>query len=68
MRFDRLQTAFTVGFLFRNLKEFKELQTWIEQYCKNPNPCIQYEYGDSSEDLGEAIEKYSNINMDKDDF
>lgn len=68
LKFDRLQTAFTVGFLFRNVKEFKELQTWIEQYCKNPNPCIQYEYGDSSEDLGEAIEKYSNINMEKDDF
>lgn len=68
LKFDRLQTAFTVGFLFRNVKEFKELQTWIEQYCKNPNPCIQFEYGDSSEDLGKAIEKYANINMDKDDF
>lgn len=65
LNFNRLQTAFTIGFLFRNGKEYIELQQWIEKYCKENNPCFQYEIEERKE-IDE--EKEIKLNMEKDDF
>jgi hypothetical protein len=35
-----LQSAFTVGFLFRDLNEFKDLYKFFNEYCIKDNPCF----------------------------
>jgi hypothetical protein len=59
-----MSTALSVGFLFRNKKEFIELVDFIEKYCANPFPC----FGFSKEKIVIDINKYENLFNDEDDF
>ena len=37
---EKLQPAFTIGFLFRDLNEFKDLYKFFNEYCIKDNPCF----------------------------
>ena len=37
-----LKAAFTIGFLFRNLKEFNELLNFLKKKKKEENPCFSF--------------------------
>ena len=38
--FEKLQPAFTICFLFRDLNEFKDLYKFFNEYCIKDNPCF----------------------------
>jgi hypothetical protein len=40
LQYKNLQTAMTLAFLFRNMKEFKELKNFFEDYCKTEHCCF----------------------------
>ena len=60
-----MSTGFSVGFLFRNLKEFKDMLLFIENYCKKrAHPC----FGFIKEEVKLDVNCYENIFNDQDDF
>ena len=65
-----LQSAFTIGFLFRNVKEFKELYSFLKNFKKDEiYPCFHIHFEPYKKDdvgLQNIIE--CNINNDQDDF
>jgi hypothetical protein len=63
-----MSAAFSIGFLFRNMKEFKELKNWLDDYCKNEKfSCISLI--SNREIFEKKFETAKNtINMDSDDF
>ena len=67
--FKSLQCAFTIGFLFRNVKEFKELYVFLKFFKTDKNACFNVYFGPKKDDYNincEEIEK--NINNEEDDF
>lgn len=40
MKFSKLKPCLTIGFLFRNLQEYNDLITWIENYSKQAFSCL----------------------------
>ena len=67
--FKSLQCAFTIGFLFRNVKEFKELYVFLKFFKTDKNACFNVNFGPKKDDYNincEEIEK--NINNEEDDF
>ena len=40
LKIEKLVTAFTIGFIFRNIKEFKNLYSWLLEYTKNEYSCF----------------------------
>ena len=63
-----MTSAFTAGFMFRNMSEFKELAEFLDAYSKGrKNPCFSFTFEDiaasiKNEDFQELIKN------DKDDF
>ena len=60
-----LKAAFTIGFLFRNLKEFNELLNFFKEQQKEENPC--FSFTDKKVELEIKKDKFNDIS-DKDDF
>ena len=61
LQYKSLQTAMTLGFLFRNLEEFKDLKNFLENYTNKEFSCFSYQY--------ENVPLSDNENYkDKDDF
>ena len=44
LQYKNLQTAMTLGFLFRNLKEFNDLKNFLENYSKKEYSCFSFQY------------------------
>ena len=44
LQYKNLQTAMTLGFLFRNLEEFKDLKNFLENYSKKEYSCFSFQY------------------------
>lgn len=42
LKLQKLECAFTIGFVFRNCGEFKEMIKWIEEYKKREFACFDY--------------------------
>ena len=61
-----LKAAFTIGFLFRNMKEFNELLNFLRVYKKEENPCFSFSESNIIKELPK--ENIINNNSDKDDF
>ena len=40
LKIEKLVTAFTIGFIFRNIQEFKNLYSWLLEYTKNEYSCF----------------------------
>ena len=59
-----MSTALSIGFLFRNKKEFEDLNDFLEIYCKTDFPC----FGLSKEKIELDVNKYENLFNDEDDF
>ena len=59
-----LKAGFTIGFLFRNMKEFLDLLAFLNDYKKNQNPCFSF----SEKKINNEIPEEINENSDKDDF
>ena len=67
--FKSLQCAFTIGFLFRDLKEFRELYIFFKLFMMEKLPCfhVQMKQNKKTNDISpEEIEQ--NINNELDDF
>ena len=61
LQYKNLQTAMTLGFLFRNLKEFNDLKNFLENYSKKEYSCFSFQYENVS--LKEFVSE-----KEKDDF
>ena len=61
-----LQTSFTIGFLIRNLNEYNNLISWMQNYCKSSYPC--FGYINSDVDINNDINMDYDINIEEDDF
>ena len=59
-----MSTALSVGFLFRNKKEFEDLIKFMENYSEKNYPC----FGFCKEKIVLDINKYENLFNDEDDF
>jgi cysteine protease ATG4 len=60
-----LKAGFTIGFLFRNMKEFNELVNFFMEQKKDENPCFSF----TEKKVENEFEKDNiNNNSDKDDF
>ena len=60
-----LKAAFTIGFLFRNLKEFNELLNFFKEQKNEENPC--FSFTEKKVELEIKKDKFNDIS-DKDDF
>ena len=60
-----LKAGFTIGFLFRNLKEFNELLVFFKEQQKLENPCFAYSDGKVKDEI---IKDQINEISEKDDF
>jgi cysteine protease ATG4 len=60
-----LKAAFTIGFLFRNMKEFNELLVFFKEQQKLENPCFAYSDGKVKDEI---IKDKINEISEKDDF
>ena len=65
-----LQSAFTIGFLFRNAREFKELYSFLKNFKKDEiYPCLHMHFEPYKKDDTELQKKIEyNFNNDEDDF
>ena len=61
---DGMSTALSIGFLFRNDKEFEDLIQFLDLYNKNSYPCFGY----LKEKIELNIDTYENLFNDEDDF
>ena len=64
-----MSSAFSIGFLFRNMKEFKELKNWLDEYFNKHQKqcCISIIKDRKIMELN--YEKMKNaINLESDDF
>ena len=62
-----LKAGFTIGFLFRNIKEFNELIEFLRVYKNEENPC--FSFSDKLKKVeDEFIESDINQISDKNDF
>ena len=59
-----LKAGFTIGFLFRNMKEFLDLSQFLNVYKTEKDPCFSF----SKKIINEEIPEEINQNSDKDDF
>ena len=67
-QFSSLKSALTIGFLFRNMKEFNDLLTFFRNIKKDENSCFSFsEKMNKEEDNKEFNEMLNNIS-EKDDF
>ena len=60
-----LKAGFTIGFLFRNMKEFNELLVFFKEQQKLENPCFAYSDGKVKDEI---IKDQINEISEKDDF
>ena len=59
-----LKAGFTIGFLFRNMKEFNEFLNFCREHKKEENPCFSFSEGKAKKEMPKMIIN----NSDKDDF
>ena len=65
----KMSAAFTIGFLFRNMKEFKELKNWLDCYFNSNKKFHCFSFMNDRKKLENNFEKMKNaVNMDSDDF
>ena len=65
----KMSAAFTIGFLFRNMKEYKELKNWFDDYfSKNKKFCCLSFMNDRKKMENNYEKMKSVVNMDSDDF
>jgi len=62
LKIEKLVTAFTVGFIFRNIQEFKDLYIWLLNYTQNEYSCFCLD----KLDIEEKFNKY--IDLENNDF
>ena len=65
-----LHSAFTIGFLFRNVKEFKELYSFLKNFKKDESyPCFHIHFEPYKKDDPELQKRTEyDINNDENDF
>jgi hypothetical protein len=65
----KISCAFTIGFLFRNMKEFKELKIWMDDYFNKHQKLSCISIIKDRKKMEINYEKMKNaINMESDDF
>jgi cysteine protease ATG4 len=63
-----LQSAFTVGFLFRDLNEFRDLYIFFKSYLLEKVPCFHVRFVPYKEERHLSDKEIANIFNDEDDF
>ena len=66
LRFTSLQTAFTVGYLFRDINEFKDLVSFIKSISEDNFSCFKFEENEVKNEIDSDKINYEDNN--KDDF
>ena len=66
--FKSLQCAFTIGFLFRNVKEFRELYFYLKSLTVDKNCCFHIQFEPYKDDMIISQKEIENYNNEDDDF
>ena len=68
LKIEKLQCAFTIGFLFRNLKEFMELYIFLKDFNHDKFPCFHILFNYQFKNNLSQEEINNNINNEEEDF
>ena len=66
--FKNLQSALTIGFLFRDIVEFRELYVFLKTFSYFNTPCFHVRFEPYKNENKLSEEEIKNILNDKDDF
>ena len=66
--FKSLQCAFTIGFLFRDIREFRELYFYLKSLTVDKNCCFHIQFEPYKDDVMIPEKEIENFNNEGDDF
>ena len=68
LKIKNLQCAFTIGFLFRNIQEFRELYVFLKVFNQEKFPCFHVLFDEQNKNNLSQEEIKNNINNEEEDF